>query len=365
MSLLLQLNGDLPSRFPGHERRLYLFSCRRKACRRKEGSISAIRGNRISKVNPMSKTTAKASGSEPRVAEPADIGAALFGGTATSNPVPANPFSSASTMVPTPVNPFASASSLAAKPAQRPADPAPGLSETFAAKARLSAPSADKAHESTTSPHEPWPSDTSFPKPYTQAFLDAEYETLDQPPAPDVPAPARLEGDVEMGEPSANGSGAGGEDKQLFESSMDKTFQRFADRLAQNPEQVLRYEFGSQPLLYSSTDAVGKRLDPQHARAQETKVGTTTSGAAASKMPRCQNCGAQRVFEVQLVPHAITVLEEDEDVGLDGMDWGTVILGVCENDCSPRGLKDGEVGYLEEWVGVQWEELVAKKAEKA
>jgi pre-rRNA-processing protein TSR4 len=39
------------------------------------------------------------------------------------------------------------------------------------------------------------------------------------------------------------------------------------------------------------------------------------------------------------------------------MEWGTVIVGVCERDCSPRHVGTGEVGYLEEWAGVQWEEL--------
>lgn len=162
-------------------------------------------------------------------------------------------------------------------------------------------------------------------------------------------------------------AGAGGsikieEEKQLFESSMDKTFQRFADRLAQNPEQVLRYEFGGQPLLYSSTDIISKMLDPHHnSGSSGSKITTGHGETTTNGIPPCQNCGAERVFELQLVPHAITVLEEDGDAGLDGMDWGTVILGVCSKDCTPRDTREGEVGYLEEWVGVQWEELATKK----
>jgi pre-rRNA-processing protein TSR4 len=62
------------------------------------------------------------------------------------------------------------------------------------------------------------------------------------------------------------------------------------------------------------------------------------------------------VFEVQLTPHAITILEEEE-MSIEGTDWGTVILGVCAKDCSPSGTSDGQVGYVEEWVGVQWEEV--------
>lgn len=77
-------------------------------------------------------------------------------------------------------------------------------------------------------------------------------------------------------------------------------------------------------------------------------------------MPRCEYCGSERVFELQLVPHAISVLEEGrEGVGLGdgegGMEWGTIILGVCGRDCAPDRV--GVVGWREEWAGVQWEEM--------
>jgi pre-rRNA-processing protein TSR4 len=147
-------------------------------------------------------------------------------------------------------------------------------------------------------------------------------------------------------------SGADTDVKDAFESTMDKAFQRFADRLSQNPEQVLRYEFAGQPLLYSKTDAVGRLL----AAHQDAAVKTT---AANSGMPRCANCGADRVFELQLTPYAIVELEAEE-LGLEGMEWGTIILGVCSKDCVQRGQHEAEVGYVEEWLGVQWEELTAK-----
>ena len=77
-------------------------------------------------------------------------------------------------------------------------------------------------------------------------------------------------------------------------------------------------------------------------------------------IPRCAKCGAGRVFEVQLAPNAIAELEAEE-LGLEGMDWGTVIMGVCEKDCSGRGRTDGEAEYFEEWCGVQWEDLTAAR----
>jgi pre-rRNA-processing protein TSR4 len=142
------------------------------------------------------------------------------------------------------------------------------------------------------------------------------------------------------------------EDKDVFESTIDKTFQKFADRLAQNPEQVIRYEFRGQPLLYSKHDDVGKLLTSS---GKETTKVTTTS-VNGNRIPRCENCGAGRVFEVQLTPHAIMELERDE-AGVDGMEWGTIIVGVCERDCQQKGTPAGCVSYVEEWAGIQWEEL--------
>lgn len=63
------------------------------------------------------------------------------------------------------------------------------------------------------------------------------------------------------------------------------------------------------------------------------------------------------------MPHAIAELEvEGEEDGLEGMEWGTVVLEVCGRDCAERGVggRDGEVGWVEEWVGVQWEEEDAR-----
>lgn len=157
---------------------------------------------------------------------------------------------------------------------------------------------------------------------------------------------------------NSNGTSVSDENKANFESAMDTTFQKFADRLAQNPEQVLRYEFAGQPLLYAKTDAVGKRLAlPEQAGGKVQVAGKSGGGGA---MPRCASCGAERVFEVQLTPYAIVELEAEE-LGLEGMEWGTVILGVCGKDCVAKGVRQAEVGYVEEWVGVQWEEQVSRK----
>src|ERR1700760_2162460 len=105
MSLLLQLNGDLPEQFPGHERRLYVFCCKRKTCRRKDGSVRSFRGSRVAKVKaPENKREPSSSQvSSP----PVDIGATLFGATA-GDKARSNPFFSNAQS--TTANPFGSSS---------------------------------------------------------------------------------------------------------------------------------------------------------------------------------------------------------------------------------------------------------------
>jgi pre-rRNA-processing protein TSR4 len=363
MVLMLQLNAELPDRFPTHDRRLYVLACKRKSCRRKEGSIRAIRGVRVTAEPPTVSPEKDTQPEEKAAPKPPSqgLGDALFGvkPAAASGTPRANPFatSSAPTTNPfapkppstTPTNPFAKqqlAPTATPEPSKTDLDTTTAdLPKTFAQTLSLNNP---QATQGPPPPPEPWPEASAQPAPYPIRWLsDAEYETLDPITLPSVPQATSV-----MDVDSADGSGSGGgkEDKEVFESSMDATFQKFADRVGQNPEQCIRYEFAGQPLLYAKGDAVGKLL-----HVSEKEKVTTSKG-----LPRCGNCGAGRVFEVQLTPQAIQELECEED-GLDGMDWGTVIVGVCERDCQERGVKTGEAGYLEEWVGVQWEELTMKR----
>ncbi|KAI5196620.1 hypothetical protein E4T38_08410 [Aureobasidium subglaciale] len=363
LTLLLQLNGDLPDRFPGHERRLYLWACKRKACRRTVGSVRAFRAIRASAIPAESEKAKQPKQETPKeapapAAPKTNLGESLFG---VKSPASAsssiNPFATGGASS-RPANPFSSSPApTPAAPTPTATETTPSLSETFASKARISSPEPSSVPATTSAgPREPWPPQSAFPPPYPSHYLDADYETLDIE-KPEIPAQTRVDMDIDNVD-GASGAGADMDVKDAFESSMDKAFQRFADRMSQNPEQILRYEFAGQPLLYSKADAVGKLLGAhQESAASNAKV--KTSGAK-SGMPKCTNCGAERLFELQLTPYAIVELEAEE-LGLEGMEWGTIILGVCSKDCVQRGQKEGEVGYLEEWVGVQWEELTGKK----
>ncbi|EFX03374.1 pdcd2 domain protein [Grosmannia clavigera kw1407] len=380
MVLLLQLNGELPDRFPGHERRLYVFACRNKGCRRKAGSIRAIRGVRMDVAAAVAEAAAaarKKKEKEEREAREAKeakqtapvLGEALFGvknpfaaggsnlGGGGSNPFGGNPFSLGGASANGSKNPFSMGSPAVAKEAAAEAKEAKETEEakevkdlprTFAET--LSLNNKEAAAPTAAPVIEPWPAVETWPVTYPVSWIaEAEYETLD--PTPAMPEQAVQ---MEVDDGSGGGGSSGKEDKYVFESSMDAAFQRFADRVSQNPEQVIRYEFAGQPLLYSKDDTVAGLWQTQ----QQAGVGVTTMAAGP---PRCTACGGRRVFEVQLMPHAIALLEADE-MGLEGMDWGTVMVAVCEQDCQGRGrVADKEATYLEEWVGVQWEDLQAKR----
>jgi pre-rRNA-processing protein TSR4 len=278
-----------------------------------------------------------------------DIGAALFGAPSQSGGLSsnANPFSTSSGPAAQNNNPFASlppTSTLAAKPPQTPAN---NLSETFAAKARISTP--EPSAPVVSGPVIPWPEKSAFPAPYTEYYLDADYETLSRPSTPTIPTNTTVE--------KLDEEGGAADVKDAFESSMDKTFLRFSTRLEHNPEQVLRYEFAGTPLLYSSSDAVAK-LFPSH-QSQGRGVQVASSASTSNLIPRCTSCGRERLFELQLVPQTITALEDGRDgIGLGkddaGMEWGTIILGVCAANCG--AAKEKEVAWKEEWAGVQWED---------
>ncbi|CEJ56029.1 Putative PDCD2_C domain protein [Penicillium brasilianum] len=241
---------------------------------------------------------------------------------------------------------------------RKPCNRKPGSIRAYRAtrKVRISSPAPASASGTATKQtpesmgvQAPWPAQSAFPAPYKKYYLDAEYETMSRPSTPTIPENVTVE---PMEEDSAGGEG-NVELKDTFESEMDKAFMKFSMRLAHNPEQVLRYEYRGTPLLSSYTDQVGKRLHPEHSAGRVT----TTGGGS---MPPCEYCGAPRVFEMQLVPHTISMLEDGrEGVGLGegdaGMEWGTIIVGVCGQDCAPE--KIGQLGWREEWAGVQWEEM--------
>lgn len=359
MVLLVQINGCLPEIFPGHDRRLYLWICRKNICQRKDGSVRALRGLQVlddSKLKDNDdKTTCEESltSSVQKEKLQSNLGETLFGTKGLSN-INGNPFSIG---VKPPSNPFSSSDFKASSITAITTSPSPlssciqtnSLSKTFAESLSLNSISIDNKTKIPPAAIESWPSENAFPSAFPILYLvDSHYETLSNE---EKKLPDHLD-KMEIEEERKSSRGNSREDKVVFESSIDQTFQKFADRMNQNPEQVIRYEFNGRPLLYTKNDKIGKIFND--GGKETSKISTNT--ISSNRIPKCGNCGALRVFEFQLTPFTISELEKGDDNIADGMEWGTIIVGVCSKDCQQKGVSNG-VGYLEEWVGVQWEEL--------
>ena len=302
-----------------------MLACRRKACTRKPGSIRALRATRYRAPSVPLESQQDSAPANPKF----NLGNDIFGG-GPMLPAAVNPFANPFTKVPSvSTTPFTTVSAV--KPE----------TVSFAAAAKP----ASKSQSRPT--FNPWPSGGTNTNDFPKLYLDAAYEDLYELIKPDISASSRVSTLEEENDNAAETSSSAKEDAEIFESSIDKVFQRFADRIAQNPQQVLRYEFRGAPVLYSATDDVGKIFHHD----AHSRMATVRKG-----LPGCSNCGKTRAFELQLTPYAIFELEKDE-AGLDGMEWGTIIVGVCEANCQANGVAADGTGYLEEWIGVQWEEL--------
>jgi len=103
---------------------------------------------------------------------------------------------------------------------------------------------------------------------------------------------------------------------------LDKDFINFQRIISKEKQQVIRYYgwVGAEPLWFQ-------------------KVHKPTP----EDIPKCQYCGANRMFEFQILPQLLYKL----NVGccVDAVDWGTLLIYTCENSCSCE-----EFGYLEEFI---------------
>ncbi|CAG8447031.1 4286_t:CDS:2 [Funneliformis caledonium] len=148
-------------------------------------------------------------------------------------------------------------------------------------------------------------------------------------------------------------------EKATLPKGYDKTFQKFSDRVAEWPEQCVRYQFDGQPLLYTRGDETAKLL--------LSKIDDRSDKITTSKLPVCRWCESKRVFELQLMPSMLSILStslfiDGDDEGSDkksifnlGMEWGTIMIFTCKNDCEKIGVGSNEVSYYEEVVMVQYE----------
>ncbi|XP_042523681.1 programmed cell death protein 2 isoform X1 [Dipodomys spectabilis] len=105
------------------------------------------------------------------------------------------------------------------------------------------------------------------------------------------------------------------------ESREDQVFQNFKTQIALEPEQILRYGRGVEPMWIS-----GENI-PQE-----------------KDIPHCP-CGAKRIFEFQVMPQLLNHLKADR-LG-KSVDWGVLAVYTCTENCNLGP------GYTEEFVWKQ------------
>ncbi|XP_016974744.1 programmed cell death protein 2 [Drosophila rhopaloa] len=91
----------------------------------------------------------------------------------------------------------------------------------------------------------------------------------------------------------------------------DKTFRQFKKQTAAEPDQIVRYKRGGQPLWIANT-----------AQTVEDQL---------KELPNCTHCGGARQLEFQIMPQTLTLLEDEN------LDWGVLAVYTCAKSCAIEG----------------------------
>lgn len=357
MALLMQAFAPLDGKL--YDRIIYIFACKNTVqCSKKKGSVKCLRG--LSK-DPKKMAELKAEQEEVARLE-LDKKLALdnkkkfniemtkdlfssIGSTdksnafnTSSNPFESttNPFSNSNS------NPFAKESPVVGDNSKEP--------ESYAS---IASKKSSTLHEN--SKNTKVLTDDSLPS-YPGSFVYVEQEKLKKITSePEIEKYKHLiEGDDDgdfLGDKKEGSSTANELNPQAAKISNmldDKYFEAFSRTVEHNPAQVLRYNIGGRPLLYSGRDDVASKF-----------IGDSFNVPVPAFNP-----SSSRQFELQLMPKAILDLEQKtgeisvHDI-LNGMSWGTIIVCTDIEDFIPDEKFDSNsVAYIEEWCGVQWEESV-------
>jgi pre-rRNA-processing protein TSR4 len=338
-----------------YDRIIYIFGCKNTSqCSKHKGSVKAIRAickdpERVSKIRAEQQEISQKILDDKLKAETKqklqiELTKDLFNTKSNANSNPfgssdkANPFGSSDG------NPFGSTDSNPFATKSQPTETTKPK-ESYAEVATKSAPKQKPAKKSN---HSDLPSyNGSFVYVEKEKFkkiqLDPELEKykdlIDKTDNESI-----SEGTSESSKPALDANTS-----KISNMLDDKYFENFSNTVKHNPGQVLRYELGGRPLLYSGRDEVASKFINKDGGYNVPKPG--------------YNPSSHRQFELQLMPKLIIDLEniDDDNVGvadiLNGMSWGTIIVATDVEDFMPQ-FDENHVGYVEEWCGVQWEESV-------
>lgn len=327
MRLLLQTYAPLSDSI--YDRLIYIFGCNKAGCRRKEGSIRAIRAIRRNPDDMKSREIEykKEEEKERKKVSPKERKPLFSASTeVSSNPFESNPFKSNCKK-----NPFA-------------------IPKDTAEDDSMNITASEYKNLIPKQLHKPATNHVKLPS-FKGSLVYIEDEILD-------PSKQVIDPTLKNIKTSTNGSSK--MDDSFFNSKElenimkkvdDPTFRKFSDVISFNPTQVLRYQFGGIPLFYNVKDEAAHLFYDNRGKLLHT-----------SKLPKpSYHPNGHRVFELQLMPQAIIPLEKDSNIDIlkDGMEWGTILVGCDSEDYVPdSSFDENYVAYVEEWCGVQWEEEV-------
>mmetsp|Transcript_20386 Transcript_20386/g.42755 ORF Transcript_20386/g.42755 Transcript_20386/m.42755 type:complete len:501 (-) Transcript_20386:114-1616(-) len=139
----------------------------------------------------------------------------------------------------------------------------------------------------------------------------------------------------------SNGGSGGGEKYERLPAH-ERAFLAFSSRVKRAPRQVARYAYGGVP-LWSRPLPSNKHFN--HSRGGKLQKTKNTPNSLFPQILPC-NCGAQRLFEFQLLPSMLHVLDVDSNANLNdknldvmdlvsrgGMNWGAVAVYSCPESC--------------------------------
>jgi hypothetical protein len=145
-----------------------------------------------------------------------------------------------------------------------------------------------------------------------------------------------------LGGGSAGGGGVGREKDERL-SAENRALLTFTDRIKRAPRQVVRYAKGGEPMW-------SVPLPKKHQTKGKGGKNSVEQFVDILKVPTC-SCGAERVFECQLMPSLLHVLEVDKHAPKDesstepqsldqlmhfengGQNWGAMAIYTCPRNC--------------------------------
>ncbi|KAL3781744.1 hypothetical protein HJC23_004843 [Cyclotella cryptica] len=146
------------------------------------------------------------------------------------------------------------------------------------------------------------------------------------------------------------GKGSAGGERYERISPEERAFLAFSNRLKRAPRQVVRYAYGGLPLwsvphLHQNHGPNKEKKSSKMQRKSSPKRESTSSKELIPAVPPCI-CGCQRVFEFQLLPTLLHVLDVDscspaasetDDLmdltSMGGMNWGSIAVYSCPDSC--------------------------------